>query len=149
MATDHSADDADYRWQDLAADTPQAIRDALELPAAGAEAEDGEPVRVVREGMPVPWPNPGELLLEDGRSVRLAGQLPADLPLGYHDFVPDHRQGKTRLIVTPGQCVPPPRPQWGWVAQLYAARTRKAGASATWPTCGGWPPGRPASRPIC
>ena len=29
---------------------------------------------------------------------------------------------KTRLIVTPGQCLPPSRPQWGWVAQLYAAR---------------------------
>jgi 4-alpha-glucanotransferase len=122
MAMDHGADDADYRWQDLAADTPQAIRDALQMPAAGAEAE-GEPVRVVRAGRSVPWPNPGELLLEDGRSLRLAGQLPADLPPGYHDFFPDQQREKTRLIVTPGECLPPLRPQWGWVVQLYAARS--------------------------
>ena len=126
MAMDHGADDADYRWQDLAADTPQAIRDALELPAADAAAAEGEPVRVVRGGMPVPWPDPGELLLEDGRSLRLAGQLPADLPPGYHDFFPDQRRAKTRLIVTPGQCLPPSRPQWGWVVQLYAARSAES-----------------------
>jgi 4-alpha-glucanotransferase len=118
-----NGDDADYPWQDLPPGTPQAIRDALEISAADATTAGREPVRVVRAGTPIPWPAPGELLLEDGRVVPLAGQLPPDLPLGYHDFVPDAGQGTTRVIVTPWQCPLPARRQWGWAAQLYAARS--------------------------
>ena len=91
MESDRSCDDADYAWQDLAPDTPQAIRDALETWPATAGAE---PVRVVRAGSQVPWPRYGELRLEDGRQIRLTGCLPADLPLGYHDFYPDDRRGR-------------------------------------------------------
>ena len=79
---------------------PPAILEALE-PAADAAAAE-ETVRVVRAGTCTPWPEHGELLLEVGRAVRLAGHLPADLPLGYHDFFPDRGQRPTRVIVSAG-----------------------------------------------
>ena len=81
---------------------------------------------MVRAGSQVPWPRQGELRMEDGRQIRLTGSLPADLPLGYHDFFPDGQPGQTRLIVTPAQCVVPARLQWGWTVQLYAARSAES-----------------------
>ena len=127
MAMDHGGDESGYRWQDLAADTPVAIREALELPARMPRRRRRNRCESSAPGRRAARPVPGELLLEDGRSLRLAGQLPADLPLGYHDFFPDGRRAKTRLIVTPGQCLPPPsQPQWGWVVQLYAARSAQS-----------------------
>ena len=146
MGIDDSCHDAEYAWQDIAPDTPQAIRDALVTSPAAAGAG---PVRVVRAGSQVPWPRQGELRLEDDRQIRLTGSLPADLPLGYHDFFPDDQSGQTRLIVTPAQCAVPRG--FNGVGQCSSTpRVRpKAGASATWPTCGGWPPGPPASRPTC
>ena len=95
MDVDDNRDEADYRWQDLPPDMPPAIRAALE-PSASDAAAGEDAVRVVRGGTCIPWPEHGELLLEEGRAVRLAGHLPADLPLGYHQFVPDRGQRKTR-----------------------------------------------------
>ena len=120
---DDRHDDADYRWQELSPDTPQAIRDALGNSPTPPAAAAGQPVRVLRAGVEVPWSEPGELLLEDGRRLRVADALPADLPLGYHEFIPDRPSMTTRLIVAPKECVVPARPQWGWAVQLYAARS--------------------------
>ena len=50
-------------------------------------------------------------------------QLPPDLPVGYHDLLPDDGGPVTRLAVAPRSCPPPPS-TWGWSAQLYALRSR-------------------------
>jgi len=73
-----------------------------------------------------PVGGPAELVTEDGATLRLeAGEhLPADLPLGYHRLT-DLRSGDDRLVITsPGACVLPSAPTWGWAVQLHAARSR-------------------------
>ena len=67
---------------------------------------------------------PVDLVLEDGTARVADGELPADLPLGYHRM--RARGGdETLLIVTPGRCyLPDDLRTWGWAAQLYAARSR-------------------------
>jgi 4-alpha-glucanotransferase len=60
----------------------------------------------------------GELVLEDGTSLPVDGELPADIPLGYHTF-----EG-SRLIVVPERChLPDGLCTWGWAVQLYAVRS--------------------------
>ena len=67
-AWDHAAFDPgpDYRWEEIPADTPAAILDALGGPEANRVAPGREAVRVIRAGTAVPWPTPGQLVLEDG-----------------------------------------------------------------------------------
>jgi len=68
----------------------------------------------------------GQLRFEGGGTLDVAERLPAELPLGYHDFydAPRGRERRTRVIVTPGAChAAPDNPIWGWAAQLYAARS--------------------------
>ena len=83
-------------------------------------------VRVVQLGRSTGLRGPGELHLEDGRSIPVDRATPAGLPLGYHDFRPS-RGEPTRLIVTPGRCyLPDDLRWWGWAAQLYALRSEKS-----------------------
>jgi 4-alpha-glucanotransferase len=121
---DEAADEARrYHWEEVSPDTPQVIVDALGGAGAGRSRPEIEPVRVVRAGVQTPWPTPGTLLFEDGTRQAVAGFLPADLPLGYHEFTPDDGRPKTRLIVTPWRCVVPASRRWGWAVQVYAARS--------------------------
>ena len=64
-----------------------------------------------------------EIRLEDGAELPPMAQLPPDLPVGYHDLLPDDGGPVTRLAVAPRSCPPPPS-TWGWSAQLYALRSR-------------------------
>src|SRR4051812_32693547 len=90
-------------------DTPEQTRRALRLAMGGlADVEDpppaSRPVWFVRHGSAPPIQRPAELRLEDGTSVQAIDQLPADLPLGYHDLLPSDGGPATRLIVTPPRC---------------------------------------------
>jgi len=137
----------DYAWEEIPADTPPAILAALGGREANRVAPGREAVRVVRAGAAVPWPAAGELVLEDGSRRPVGDLLPADLPLGYHDFYPTAGDWKTRVIVTPWSCVQPgdavasPRRQpgepggsrlrlagrtWGWAVQLHSTRSRES-----------------------
>lgn len=86
---------------------------------------DDNPVWVVREGSRVRLDGVWRLLTEDGGDEEVDGRLPRDLPSGYHHL---HRDGRdVRLIVSPGRChLPEGLRQWGWAAQLYAARSRNS-----------------------
>ena len=125
--TEHHALDAgfdpgpDYRWEEIPADTPRAILDAMGGPQANREA-----VRVVRAGTAVPWATPGQLILEDGSRRPVRDMLPADLPLGYHDFHPTAGDGRSRIIVTPWRCIEPRGSCWGWAVQLHSTRSRQS-----------------------
>ncbi|MDP9067494.1 MAG: 4-alpha-glucanotransferase [Actinomycetota bacterium] len=60
------------------------------------------------------------LRTEDGGEEAVAGELPDDLPLGYHRLVRDDGSEQS-LIVTPSACYLPPHLRvWGWAVQLYS-----------------------------
>ena len=129
MTEHHASDTAfdpgpDYRWEEIPADTPAAILEAMGGPAANHPAPRYEPVRVVPAGAAVPWYAAGQLVLEDGTRRPIGQALPADLPLGYHDFYPTVGDWTTRIIVTPWQCVEPRASCWGWAVQLHSTRSR-------------------------
>ena len=72
--------------------------------------------------------------LESGETIDLAPaagawSLPGDLPLGYHQLAAEVAgdTATVHLIITPGRCpLPLERPGYGWMAQLYAARSRRS-----------------------
>jgi 4-alpha-glucanotransferase len=115
-----------YRWQQIPAEASPAVRAALEAEAIAAEVLAEPPVRVVQHGISIAWPTRGMLRLEDGATLAIDTALPADVPLGYHEFYPDHGRSQTRVIVVPRQCVLPAGGQWGWAVQLYSARSARS-----------------------
>ncbi|MBX3285360.1 MAG: 4-alpha-glucanotransferase [Actinobacteria bacterium] len=93
----------------------------------GEAPPSGRPLRVVRPGHGDRSAAPGAVLvLEDGTHVALDGELPPDLPLGYHCIVgPDG--GEEHLIASPGRvALPPDLRTWGLTCQLYAARSTRS-----------------------
>jgi 4-alpha-glucanotransferase len=83
-------------------------------------------VRVVQRGRGTGLRGPGDLQLEDGRSIPVDRVAPRDLPFGYHQFRPA-RGEHISLVVTPGRCYLPEEMRWwGWTAQLYALRSEKS-----------------------
>ena len=129
---DHHASDAtfdpgpDYRWEEIPADIPAAILDAMGGPEANRVTPGREAVRVIRAGTAAPWPAPGQLILENGSRLPVRDVLPADLPLGYHDFYPTAGDWSTRIIITPWRCIESPGPCWGWAVQLHSTRSRQS-----------------------
>jgi 4-alpha-glucanotransferase len=104
-------------------ETVALVREAIDT-AAGSDANGSDLSTIVtRPGRSVPLT--GSIEVEPGipgpDELPLTGRVPLDCPLGYHTL---HRAdgGMTRLIVSPGRCVRPPR-MWGWLAQLYALRS--------------------------
>ncbi len=87
----------------------------------GTDADN--PVWVVTNHRRVEVDGAWELTTEQGERLAGTGDLPPDLPLGYHDLAHGARQ--IRLIVSPGRCVLPSADRtWGWVTQLYATRSQ-------------------------
>jgi 4-alpha-glucanotransferase len=70
---------------------------------------------VVRYGSTEPLT--GTVHLEDGSQRRADGELPRDLPLGWHRLVTDEQD--VTLVVVPTELREPPE-TWGWMLQLYA-----------------------------
>lgn len=122
---DDGYDDAASKWQDVSPETISALRTAMGENDPGSNLH--REVKIVRQNQPVAIA-PGKLTLEDGTTIDVRdGNLPPDLPSGYHDFRPDdEKQPSARLIVTPGRCPLPPAGWWGWSAQLYAARSQQS-----------------------
>ena len=102
--------------------TPPEVRDALR--AAMGEPEPGRPLWVVRRGEGHQLHSRCVVVLEDGTELDGSDRLPPDLPLGYHDLVPDDGGPVTRLIVAPHRATPPPDRVAALAVQLYAARSR-------------------------
>ena len=65
----------------------------------------------------------GRLLLEDGTALEVDGDLPADLPLGWHRLVAGEQQ--ITVVVAPARMPEVPR-TWGWMLQLYALRSAES-----------------------
>ncbi|MCC5950322.1 MAG: 4-alpha-glucanotransferase [Nitriliruptoraceae bacterium] len=118
----HDAFGNHYALDDEAAEQVLAAMD-VEPDLDGPPRSDA--VVVTRPDAADPAPD-GELELEDGGRMSVAGVLPTGLPLGYHTL---HRTdgGTTRIIVSPGSCVPHPERIWGFAAQLYSL-----GSAGSW-----------------
>jgi 4-alpha-glucanotransferase len=113
---DATYQDAYGAEQTVAPEVVARLREILGRPPEGEP-----PVLCRRPGGGLP--GAGVVELEDGGERRVEDRLPEDFPLGYHRM---HRPGRPeiRLIVSPGRCYLPPGRAWGWVVQLYAARSR-------------------------
>jgi 4-alpha-glucanotransferase len=110
-------------------DTVRAV-----LAALGVHADEPAPHRrlpptvVRRAGAPADLPDAGLVILEDGTRIELGDAQPPDLPFGYHRL--EAGDETAHLIQVPGRCPLPTRQrQWGWMVQLYAARSQ-----ASWGT---------------
>jgi len=158
MATDRwgiddSYHDAQGKQHLILAATRAAIRAAMGAPAiphaeAETEAEtaaDGPTgaleLRVLAPGDSRRIDGHGELTLEDGTRLSVAGELPPELPFGYHQAAPAggrRRRGADAAHRLAGALSPAGRPaRLGVAAQIYAARSRESWGSAIWPTCAG------------
>ena len=114
-------------------ETSPEVRRQLRVAMGGlGDVEDpppqSRPVWFVRQGTDPQINRPAELVLEDGTRLKAVDRLPPDLPVGYHDLLPDDGGATTRLIVTPDRCHLGARDRsWAWTVQLYATRS-----SASW-----------------
>lgn len=108
--------------------TSPATRALLHALMGAGDHPDGPPGPgpwfVAAGSAPRLW-NPCEVTLEDGTVCGPWEALPADLPLGYHRLRPMDGWPEASLVVTPARCHLPDRwHEWGWAAQVYAARSR-------------------------
>lgn len=122
---DSGYEDAEQQWHDTPAETRAAI--LASMGADESHSPDAGRVQVLQPRQSIDL-GTGDLTLEDGTLVAIRGRLPGDLPLGYHRFQPADGGRSTLLIITPGECAPPPKARrlWGWAAQLYAVRSRES-----------------------
>ena len=129
--------DTDGRWQ------PRRRRHDRGHPGGDGRPGRGRPVWVVRPGAAEVLHGRCHLRLEDGTDLGDRRPPAADLPLGLHDLRPLDGGPATTLLVSPGRChLPDDLRAWGVVVQVPTRPVdRRAGASATWPTCGRWPAG--------
>jgi 4-alpha-glucanotransferase len=113
--------DASGAWRQPPRRTIEALLDAM---AADSEDPAEGPVVVMAPGRQGPVLGRGRLVLEDGTLLDVDGEVPDDLPLGYHRFEPADAPASVRLINSPGRCwFGEELCVWGWSAQLYAARS--------------------------
>jgi 4-alpha-glucanotransferase len=114
------------KWWETRPETRRALLHAMGVDPDDPHVPPEAAVAVLRPGSKTPHHGPGEVRLEDGTRLDVAGELPADLPLGYHEWRP--RSGDpVRLIVSPGRCpLQDGLRDWGWAVQLYALRTAQS-----------------------
>lgn len=109
------------QWREVSESTRHAFLTAME---ATHEGPADPALMVVRHGAEINVPETCELVLEDGTRLRATGEIPADLPLGYHSIF-DRNGHESRLIVTPQRCfLPADLHTWGWALQLYSLRSQ-------------------------
>jgi 4-alpha-glucanotransferase len=116
--------DAFGKWRQTPEETYAALLEAI----GQREAEEEAPLLVVRRGQRKRLKAPAEIILEDGGTLNVKGNLPGDLPLGYHTLrYLDGGCNDGHLIVSPGVCFLPKELRvWGWSAQLYALRSSQS-----------------------
>ncbi|WP_372668198.1 4-alpha-glucanotransferase [Amycolatopsis kentuckyensis] len=120
-------ENADQEWVEVDDDVVAAVLGQFGVDATSADAiaealaaqtpDELPPTIVLKEGTGRPLPGDAEIVLEDGSRRRTTGEIPADLPLGWHRVVTDGQD--VVLAVVPAK-LPDVPPAWGWMLQLYA-----------------------------
>jgi 4-alpha-glucanotransferase len=117
---DHEYEDAFHTKRTPPQATIETIRRAIGADAARAPHE---PRTIVIRCGETPVVGAAEVRLEDGSTLRVESNLPADLPPGYHELQRRDQDRRRRLIVSPGACPSPTDRTWAWTVQLYATRS--------------------------
>jgi 4-alpha-glucanotransferase len=108
--------DNDGTWHETSPEVRRALREVMGDPDAAP------PAWCINAGdTPRLW-SACTVRLEDGTERGPFEVLPADLPLGYHELVPDNGGPTTFLVVAPRR-VPDAPTAWGVAAQLYSLRS--------------------------
>lgn len=102
------------------ASTPAAIDSALESVRRRRAKNALPPTIVVQEGDAYVVGVQAQVVLEDGTRRQTEGELPDDLPLGWHRIITVDQD--IALIVVPAS-LPEVPSAWGWMLQLYALRS--------------------------
>jgi 4-alpha-glucanotransferase len=105
---------------DVDATSPEAVRASLDAARKTAARTILPPTVVALEGQGRALGVAARIDLEDGTSLEVDGDLPDDLPLGWHTIVTAEQT--STLIVAPAR-MDDIRPTWGWMLQLYALRS--------------------------
>lgn len=110
--------------QGTASELPVHLTDGASL-TVHVETEDGDRVELEQKDV---WVAPREI---DGRMVgRATFELPADLPLGWHEIVArveGEKEARCPLAVTPARLEPPTGGRmWGFMQQLYSVRSERS-----------------------
>ncbi|KAA1397915.1 4-alpha-glucanotransferase [Aeromicrobium ginsengisoli] len=105
---------------DVDASSPESIERELALVEAELARRPLPATIAVTQGTGRAVGVAGRLLLEDGSELAVDGELPADLPLGWHRFVTGDQE--ITVVVAPARMPEVPR-TWGWMLQLYALRS--------------------------
>ncbi|HVL07125.1 MAG TPA: 4-alpha-glucanotransferase [Acidimicrobiales bacterium] len=117
--------DAQGAWHDVTRETVATVLEAM-----GTDGDDSPPAGptlFVRGGRATQLDGAADLHLEGGEVRRLKGDMPGDLPFGYHSLVRLDDGRRTEVIVSPGRCpLPALAPTWGWAVQLYATRSTQS-----------------------
>ena len=108
-------------------ETCEVLLGAMGIDPTAPRQVDEVRVLVTHPGEQLVLASPAELRLEDGTTLRVDGQLPPDLPLGYHELQPLDGRSSQRLIKSPSHCYLDPNLRiWGWAVQLYAVRSSRS-----------------------
>ncbi|HEX8804830.1 MAG TPA: 4-alpha-glucanotransferase [Acidimicrobiales bacterium] len=129
MATDPWGLDDGYAdvhgtWHRTSPATAATLRAAMGAQPGESGPPPARPLWVIGAGSAERLLGPCEMVLEDGTEMLVEGELPPDLPIGYHDLRPSDGGPVTRLIVTPGRChLPADLRAWVLGVQLHACRS--------------------------
>ncbi|MFJ7216871.1 4-alpha-glucanotransferase [Amycolatopsis sp. NPDC098790] len=120
-------ENADQEWVEVEDDVVVAVLgqfgvdatsgDAIAAALAAQAPDELPPTIVLKEGTGRPLPGDAEIVLEDGSRRRVTGEIPGDLPLGWHRVITADQD--VVLAVVPAK-LPDVPPAWGWMLQLYA-----------------------------
>jgi 4-alpha-glucanotransferase len=123
----------DDKYFDISGQTqvlPDAVRlrlmEAMGLGPGAGDHPPPVPLRFIGPGRSRALDGRGKVVLEDGSQISVQGELPADLPFGYHRLIMDGGSEEIRLFVSPRACLLPPKRMTGFSAQLYAARSQRS-----------------------
>ena len=84
-------------------------------------------VLVAEHGRALALPHPCEIVLEDQTRLGMRGEVPPDVPIGYHHLLQQDSEVPRLLIVRPRRCHLPERLRtWGWAVQSYALRSERS-----------------------
>ena len=86
--------DTQHQWHPTPPQTQAAILRDMGADDANLATENEEAVRVVEQGQSIPWPEPGQLSLEDGTLLEIDGVLPPDCRWGITISGPATATGK-------------------------------------------------------
>ena len=122
------------RYRGSAGEERRASTEAVQavMAAMGAETdappEPEHPVLFVRDTAGLGALGRGHLDFEHGGGLRTGDTGPggASLPFGYHRWTAQTGGRAATVVVSPGACLRPGGPAWGWAVQLYAMRSRSS-----------------------